>query len=344
MAYTTINKSTDYFNTILYTGTGNTGQGQTGVGFQPDMTWIKCRSHAQSHMVQDAVRGATKQIFPNTNGAETSWTNGLTSFDSDGFTVAGSDEGGASSKTYVAWNWKANGAGSANTDGSINTTSTSVNTTAGFSISKYTGTGSNATVGHGLGKVPKVIIFKKLNSADNWFNYHEPLGNTKRLLLSTNDAEATSAGYFNSTTPTSSVFSLGTNGGNNQSGDDYVAYCWSEIYGFSKFGSYLGNGNADGSFIYTGFKPAMVIIKLYSTGSENWRIFDNKRIGYNPNNYKLYPSLNNTEGTSDLIDLYSNGFKPRSTSVEFNGSGNGYIYMAFGQSLVGSNNVPCTAR
>ncbi len=344
MAYTTINKSTDYFNTILYTGTGNTGQGQTGVGFQPDMTWIKCRSHAQSHMVQDAVRGATKQIFPNTNGAETSWTNGLTSFDSDGFTVAGSDEGGASSKTYVAWNWKANGAGSANTDGSINTTSTSVNTTAGFSISKYTGTGSNATVGHGLGKVPKVIIFKKLNSSDNWFNYHEPLGNTKRLLLSTNDAEATSAGYFNSTTPTSSVFSLGTNGGNNQSGDDYVAYCWSEIYGFSKFGSYLGNGNADGSFIYTGFKPAMVIIKLYSTGSENWRIFDNKRIGYNPNNYKLYPSLNNTEGTSDLIDLYSNGFKPRSTSVEFNGSGNGYIYMAFGQSLVGSNNVPCTAR
>ena len=344
MAYTTINKSTDYFNTILYTGTGNTGQGQTGVGFQPDMTWIKCRSHAQSHMVQDAVRGATKQIFPNTNGAETSWTNGLTSFDSDGFTVAGSDEGGASSKTYVAWNWKANGAGSANTDGSINTTSTSVNTTAGFSISKYTGTGSNATVGHGLGKVPKVIIFKKLNSSDNWFNYHEPLGNTKRLLLSTNDAEATSAGYFNSTTPTSSVFSLGTNGGNNQSGDDYVAYCWSEIYGFSKFGSYLGNGNADGSFIYTGFNPAMVIIKLYSTGSENWRIFDNKRIGYNPNNYKLYPSLNNTEGTSDLIDLYSNGFKPRSTSVEFNGSGNGYIYMAFGQSLVGSNNVPCTAR
>ena len=344
MAYTTINKSTDYFNTKLYTGTGATGQGQTGVGFQPDMTWIKCRSHAQSHMVQDAVRGATKQIFPNTNGAETSWTNGLTSFDSDGFTVAGSDEGGASSKTYVAWNWKANGAGSANTDGSINTTSTSVNTTAGFSISKYTGTGSNATVGHGLGKVPKVIIFKKLNSSDNWFNYHEPLGNTKRLLLSTNDAEATSAGYFNSTTPTSSVFSLGTNGGNNQSGDDYVAYCWSEIYGFSKFGSYLGNGNADGSFIYTGFKPAMVIIKLYSTGSENWRIFDNKRIGYNPNNYKLYPSLNNTEGTSDLIDLYSNGFKPRSTSVEFNGSGNGYIYMAFGQSLVGSNNVPCTAR
>ena len=344
MAYTTINKSTDYFNTILYTGTGNTGQGQTGVGFQPDMTWIKCRSHAQSHMVQDAVRGATKQIFPNTNGAETSWTNGLTSFDSDGFTVAGSDEGGASSKTYVAWNWKANGAGSANTDGSINTTSTSVNTTAGFSISKYTGTGSNATVGHGLGKVPKVIIFKKLNSSDNWFNYHEPLGNTKRLLLSTNDAEATSAGYFNSTTPTSSVFSLGTNGGNNQSGDDYVAYCWSEIYGFSKFGSYLGNGNADGSFIYTGFKPAMVIIKLYSTGSENWRIFDNKRIGYNPNNYKLYPSLNNTEGTSDLIDLYSNGFKPRTTSIESNGSGNGYIYMAFGQSLVGSNNVPCTAR
>ena len=344
MAYTTINKSTDYFNTILYTGTGNTGQGQTGVGFQPDMTWIKCRSHAQSHMVQDAVRGATKQIFPKTNGADKSWTNGLTSFDSDGFTVAGSDEGGASSKTYVAWNWKANGAGSANTDGSINTTSTSVNNTSGFSISKYTGTGSNATVGHGLGKVPKVIIFKKLNSSDNWFNYHEPLGNTKRLLLSTNDAEATSAGYFNSTTPTSSVFSLGTNGGNNQSGDDYVAYCWSEIYGFSKFGSYLGNGNADGSFIYTGFKPAMVIIKLYSTGSENWRIFDNKRIGYNPNNYKLYPSLNNTEGTSDLIDLYSNGFKPRSTSVEFNGSGNGYIYMAFGQSLVGSNNVPFTAR
>tara|TARA_B100001250_G_C19797924_1_gene789661 strand:+ start:1458 stop:2492 length:1035 start_codon:yes stop_codon:yes gene_type:complete len=344
MAYTTINKSTDYFNTILYTGTGNTGQGQTGVGFQPDMTWIKCRSHAQSHMVQDAVRGATKQIFPNTNGAETSWTNGLTSFDSDGFTVAGSDEGGASSKTYVAWNWKANGAGSANTDGAISST-VSVNTTAGISLTKYTGGGAASTVGHGLGVAPKVVLIKDLTSANDWRMYHESLGNQSQVSLSQNSAaDSGNTAMWNSTSPTSTVFSIGTHGNVSTNNSNYMAYCFAEKKGFSKFGSYTGNGDADGSFIYTGFKPAMVIIKLYSTGSENWRIFDNKRIGYNPNNYKLYPSLNNTEGTSDLIDLYSNGFKPRTTSIESNGSGNGYIYMAFGQSLVGSNNVPCTAR
>jgi len=343
MAYISFQPSA-HFNTKLWTGTGSENA-ITGVGFQPDWVWIKNRAAAEQNKLYDAVRGVTKNIYSNLTNPEGTDAQSLKSFDSDGFTLGTEAAINGNGQNIVGWNWKANGAGSANTDGTINTTSTSANTTAGISIITYTGTGSNATIGHGLGAAPKAVIIKKTNATADWVIGQEGLGGWNYVLNFTNSARADQSAQFQSTAPSSSVITLGTDGQVNASGDNYVCYAFAEKKGFSKFGSYTGNGNADGAFVYTGFKPAMVIIKLYSTGSENWRMFDNKRIGYNPNNYKLYPSLNSVEGTSDLIDLYSNGFKPRTTSIESNGSGNGYNYMAFAEEpLVASNGTPATAR
>ena len=342
MAYSTINKSTDYFNTKLYTGNGS-ARSITGVGFQPDWCWFKNRSTTNGHSIFDAVRGATKNIISNSNGAESTSSNGLTAFASDGFSVGTDGDVNGNGNNIVSWNWKANGQGSSNTDGSINTTYTSVNTTAGFSISKYVGTGSNATVGHGLGVAPKVVITKNLDTADNWIVYHESIGNTKGAFLNLTNAPGTSSAYWNNTTPTSSVFSVGTEVPMNKSGDDIIAYCFAEKTGYSKFGSYVGNGNADGTFVYTGFKPAFLMVKRTDT-ADTWIMYDNKRIGYNPNNYFLQANSNAAESSSDRFDLLSNGFKPRYDWTPINASGGTYIYMAFGQSIVGSNNIPATAR
>ncbi len=342
MAYSTINKSTDYFNTKLYTGNGS-ARSITGVGFQPDWCWFKNRSTTNGHSIFDAVRGATKNIISNSNGAESTSSNGLTAFASDGFSVGTDGDVNGNGNNIVSWNWKANGQGSSNTDGSINTTYTSVNTTAGFSISKYVGTGSNATVGHGLGVAPKVVITKNLDTADNWTVYHESLGNTKGAFLNLTNTPGTSSAYWNNTTPTSSVFSVGTEVPMNKSGDDIIAYCFAEKTGYSKFGSYVGNGNADGTFVYTGFKPAFLMVKRTDT-ADTWIMYDNKRIGYNPNNYFLQANSNAAESSSDRFDLLSNGFKPRYDWTPINASGGTYIYMAFGQSIVGSNNIPATAR
>ena len=338
----------DYFNTKLYTGNGSTNA-ITGVGFQPDWVWVKNRTDASTnHLVTDAVRAATKCLFPNLTNAEVTEANALQSFNSDGFTLGSDSSVNTNTKNWVSWNWRANGAGSSNTDGSI-TSTVSANTTSGFSIVQYTGNStSGATVGHGLGVAPKAIILKSSTHAERWVVGHDGMDSSSPwnyfMHLEASDARRTNSNRWNNTAPTSSVFTLGNEDQVNGA-KTFIAYCFAEKTGFSKFGEYTGNGNADGSFIYTGFKPAFVIIKLYSTGAENWRMFDNKRIGYNPNNYKLYPSLTSAEGTSDLIDLYSNGFKPRSTSVEFNGSGNGYIYMAFAEHpLVSSNGVPAVAR
>jgi hypothetical protein len=351
MAYTTINKSTDYFNTKLYTGNGGT-QSITGVGFQPDWVWGKERTSTSSHFVFDAVRGATKNIHTNTNAAETtpSPDGGLTSFDSDGFSTSSWGAINESGQTYASWNWKAGGGqGSSNTDGSINTTYTSANTTAGFSISTYTGTGSNATVGHGLGSVPKMIIVKRTNATDVWRVYHSSIGATKHLVLNTTAAEATGSNVWNDTAPTSSVFSISTDSAVNASGATYVAYCFAEKTGYSKFGTYTGNNNADGTFVYTGFKPSFIMIKSSSAGGDNaysWSMFDNKRSSYNIERAMLKANLSDAEYTSGSnadIDILSNGFKLRASPNETNGS-NTYIYMAFGQSIVGSNNVPAVAR
>ena len=344
MAYTTINKSTDYFNTKLYTGNGGT-QAVTGVGFQPDWVWLKSRSDAYSHQLFDAVRGTTKLLTSEATDAEQT-ISGVTAFGTDGFTV-GSDAGSnGNTKTYVSWNWKAGtGQGSSNTDGSINTTYTSVNTTAGFSICKWTGTGSAGTIGHGLGAVPKMIIIKDLSNTRDWFVYHASIGNNKRLKLNDNVAEGAST-VFNNTTPTSSVFSIDGSVYVNNSGSNYIAYCFSEVTGYSKFGSYTGNGNADGTFVYTGFKPAFVLTKYATSTSGWWQILDNKRDVYNPNSHALFTNVSDSEYnlSNYHTDYLSNGFKLRNTQAGGNTSGGTYIYMAFGQSLVGSNNVPCTAR
>jgi hypothetical protein len=347
MAYSTINKSTDYFNTKLYTGNGSTNA-ITGVGFEPSFTWIKNRSNTSSHNVFDAVRGATKAIFTNATDAEYTDASRLSAFNSDGFTINGdtSNQTNANGSNFVSWNWKANGAGSSNTDGSI-TSTVSVNTTAGFSIVKYTGTNSNSTIGHGLGAVPKMIIVKNTGSSYEWCVYHDALAANENLYLNTTAAAAQSdvGDVWNSTAPTSTTFGVGGNKiYTNYQSENYIAYCFAEKKGYSKFGSVNGNGNADGPFVYTGFAPSFVLYKKYN-GLGDWYFVDNKRPGYNDNDKRLYANTNQAEETYDLINFYSNGFKlTNSTHTYTNDSAGTYLYMAFGQSLVGSNNVPCTAR
>ena len=349
MAYTTINKPSLYFNTKLYTGNGSSGHSITGVGFQPDWVWIKNRQQSYSHFLTDAVRGVTKEIYSDSNGAEYTRSNGLTAFGTDGFTVGDNNGHNQSGNNLVAWNWKAGtGQGSANNDGSINTTYTSVNTTAGFSISKYTGTGANATVGHGLGVAPQMIIVKNLaGSSDNWAVYHEKLGANNWLKLNTSDATATDTTIWNNTAPTSTVFSVGTYTNNNGNGNDIIAYCFAEKTGYSKFGSYKGNGNSDGAFVNTGFKPAFIMIKK-SSGTENWSMYDTKRnVNGTTNTLPLIADDNGAESsfTGKNMDILSNGVKMRTSNGELNASGDTYIYMAFAEEpVVASNNTAATAR
>ena len=345
MAYTTINKSGDYFNTKLFTGNGGT-QSITGVGFQPDWVWLKSRSVADSPILFDAVRGVTKRLMTNSTGAESTEAQEVQSFDSDGFTVGSSDNANRSGATMVGWNWKAGGAGSSNSDGSV-TSTVSVSTTSGFSIVKYTGTGSaGATIGHGLGAVPAQIVVKGINRAESWEVYNQNLepSNASYMRWDSTQASAGSA-YWNSTSPTSSVFTLNSAGGVNATGIEYVAYCFAEIKGYSKFGDYKGNGNADGPFIYTGFKPAYVMIRNRANGSDDWQIFDNKRANtFNPADKILQTNLSDAEGTS-AIDLLSNGFKIRASSGFMNRNGEDLIYMSFAEApLVGTNNVTAKAR
>ncbi len=344
MAYTTINKSTDYFNTKLYTGTGSSNA-LTGVGFQPDWVWIKNRTQ-YSHQLYDVIRGVTKKIFSNNTDAEDTDAQGLTAFGTDGFTVGTNVGVNANSENHVAWSWKAGGTGSANSDGSISST-VSANTTAGFSIVKWTGTGSNATVGHGLGSAPKFIIVKNYSRAGENWRVGILTGATSftgSLQLDNTGAYGTASNIWNDTAPTSSVFSVGTAQSTNYSGDNLIAYCFAEKTGFSKFGSYTGNADADGPFVFTGFKPAFVLVKN-SNKVHNWFLSDSKRLGYNAANHLQKPNLNGADDTGHAMDFLSNGFKVRGSSENFNGSGDAIIYMAFAEApLVGSNNVPCTAR
>jgi hypothetical protein len=342
MAYTTINKGSSYFNTKLYTGTGSSNS-LTGVGFKPDWVWFKNRSTTNSHSLFDILRGVTKNLVTNSSAAESTNAQGLTSFNSDGFTVGNDADVNGSSNNMVAWNWLASNTTVSNTAGTI-TSTVSANTTAGFSIVSYTGNGSaGATVGHGLGAVPKMIIIKNRDDTDNWEIYHASLGATKYMQF-TNAAAATNINRWNDTAPTSSVFSLGTEAGVNQSTEDFIAYCFAEVKGYSKFGSYTGNGSADGTFVYTGFKPAFVINKRTNAIS-NWVMLDNKRPGFNNTNKTLYPNQNYGEDTGNArgIDIFSNGFK-FTGSDEGNESGAAQIYMAFAENpFVTSGGIPVTA-
>ena len=343
MAYSSIVKPSVYFNTKLYTGNGGTNA-ITGVGFQPDFNWLKNRSNTGEHILVDAVRGMYNIRSNSTTAQSANGSSHQQSLDSDGFTVAGTGaNSNANGNTFASWNWKANGAGSANTDGSI-TSTVSANTTSGFSIVSYTGGGASATIGHGLGVAPKVIMIKCTDSTDKWIVYHNSIGNTKYLVLNNTDAQTTDSAHFNNTSPTNSVFSVGTSGATSGNGQHFIAYCFAEKTGYSKFGSYVGNDVADGTFVYCGFKPAFVMLKKSSQTSD-WLICDSKRNTSNVVNKKLFPNTNGTEDSYDVSDFVSNGFKIRTTSGAINASGQTYIYMAFAEApLVGTNNVPCTAR
>jgi hypothetical protein len=345
-----IDKPSDYFNTKLYTGTGSS-LANTGVGFQPDLTWIKGRSGATEHVLTDSVRGVTKELSSNDTGAEETVAQGLTAFGSDGFTVGTDGSYNTSSATYASWNFKAGTSftndASATGIGDIDS-SGSANTTSGFSIVKWSGTSATGTIGHGLGSVPKTVWVKSLANAEGIYTYWQPLGNDKQLLMSSNSAQGTTT-LWNSTTPTSSVFSVINHSAVNGSGD-YIAYCFAEKQGYSKFGSYTGNNNANGPFVYTGFKPAFIMMKSTSTGGDNaysWSMFDNKRSSYNIKRAMLKANLSDAEYTSGSnadVDILSNGFKMRSSPNETNGA-NTYIYMAFAeQPFVTSTGVPATAR
>ena len=349
-----INKPSDYFNTVTYTGNGGT-QSVTGVGFQPNWCWIKSRSNpgVYGHETYDVIRGVRNNLSTNSADAEfTIPTTGFESFDSDGFTVQLSDNYGRgineNNQLQVAWNWLAGGTASSNTDGSI-TSQVSANTTSGFSIVSYTGNGTGgATVGHGI-DTPKMIIVKNRDDTDSWEIYHASLGETKYLQFTT-AAAGTNTNRWNDTAPTSSVFSLGTEAGVNQSGENFIAYCFAEKKGFSKFGSYTGNGSAtNNSYVYTGFKPAFVLIKR-TNGLGNWWLADNKRndvVGGNDIQRVLFPNLSNAEATDSAgyFDFFSNGFRVLSSSSELGGSGDSYIYMAFAENpFVSSTGTPVTAR
>jgi hypothetical protein len=317
----------------LYTGNGST-QTISGLNFSPDLVWIKARSAAYDHQIGDTVRGVTNILHSNLTAAE-STLNTITGTSSDGFTVSAASFIGtnANGQTFAAWTWDAGTSTVTNTQGSISS-QVRANASAGFSIVTYTGTGANATVGHGLGVAPGLIIVKQRSTASsngNWAVQHQSLGATKNIILnSTAAADGPDAGYWNSTSPTSSVFSVGTYEVTNRSTATYVAYCFAPVAGYSSFGSYTGNGSTDGPFVYTGFRPAFVLTKK-TNGGAFWMTIDSKRDSYNVASQQLYPNASNAEGSGAVVDFLSNGFKARSTSNEINAPGATYIYAAFAE-------------
>jgi hypothetical protein len=324
-------KGSDYFNPVLYTGTGST-RTVTGVGFQPDLILFKERSEPRDPVIFDAVRGAGQYLFTNTNDAEDTATTMMSAFTSDGFTVGASSYTNANTQTYVAWNWNAGGSNATNTSGTI-TSTVRANTTAGFSIVTYTGNGTNgATVGHGLGVTPSMMIFKKRSSTGNWIvvpGNSTLLGGSYYLQLNTTSAIISNSDMYTSY-PGTGVFYLSTNTDINASGSTYVAYCFAPISGFSAFGSYTGNSSTDGPFVYTGFRPEFVMIKGSSVIT-NWTIVDAARNTSNVTTLNLRTNSAAAETTDIDFDLLSNGFKLRGSGSGGNNSGSTYIYMAFAE-------------
>jgi len=308
----------------------------TGVGFQPDFVWIKGRSGATDHGLYDAVRGVQKQIESNTITAETTETTGLTAFNTDGFTVGALAQLNTSSATYVAWNWKANGAGSTNTAGTI-TSTVSANTTAGFSVLTYNPGNTSGTIGHGLNVAPQFIIVRsRTNSGgDPWGVYHVSLGNTKYLRLNTTDAEATLSTVWNNTSPTSTVVSIGTSDIVSSADTSFIMYCFAPVAGYSAFGSYTGNGSTDGPFVYLGFRPRYIMIKKSSAASSTygWQLFDTARSPYNVTYLPgLWADSSVAEsGSAYGLDILSNGFKIRLDDTNNNANGQTMIYAAFAE-------------
>ena len=320
----------EHFNTVLWSGDNSSSRAIT-TGIAPDFVWYKDRTGTEQQSLYDSIRGAQTRLTSNSNAAETNRINGLQSFDSTGFTVGSDQECNLSGRNYVGWNWKAGGTASSNTDGTI-TSTVSANTTAGFSIVSYTGTGANATVGHGLSQRPDMFIVKNRSaSARSWVIWAESFSGSQAIEFDTSGV-VTSTTSWNSSLPTSTVINLGTRVGTNESGQTFIAYCFHSVEGYSKIGSYTGNGSSDGAFVYTGFRPAFVMFKQ-TNYAYDWSIIDNKINPYNVADTKLSPHNTNAELTNvaNEIDFVSNGFKCRNSHVMLNGSYN-YVYLAFAES------------
>jgi len=331
-AFTTINDPSAYFKVQLYTGDGSTPSitfDDTDTDMQPDLVWIKNRDQLDSHCLFDAVRGVTEVLHSDANTAEVTDADSLTSFDSDGFALGADVKVNTNTEKYVAWCWKESA-------------------TAGLDIVSYAGNGTDDTdISHTLSATPNLIMVKNRDAADSWQVYHSAntsAPETDYLVLDTNVATADAADRWSDEAPTSSVFTLGDGAEVNTNTENYIAYCFAEKQGFSKFGSYTGNGNADGAFIYTGFRPAFVLTKVYST-TEEWTLMDNKRPGYNNINLALMPNTTSGDSEATIIDFFSNGFKFRDTATTINADGATYVYAAFAEApFVNSNGVPCNAR
>ena len=348
MAYTTIDDGSAHFQTALWTGDGNSTQAITNNGnsnLQPDLVWLKRRNGTENHTLADTTRGVTKRISSNTTGAED--TNGIASVQSDGFTVSSSYNGNANGSTYVGWQWKANGGTTASNSNGTITSTVQANTAAGFSIISYTGNGSDgATIGHGLNATPEVFFPKCLSTTTNWEMYFFPPGGTKQYgYLNLTNGFST----WSHTAPTTTTIGLSGSGDSNGNGRTMIGYAFHSVKGYSKIGTYIGNGSTSGNFINTGFKPAFVLTKQTTTASDTyqWGIRDSVRTPANPANKALYPNGNNAENDHGTNNMYfnSNGFMPSTANSHTNGNGMGYFYMAFAESpFVSSAGVPTTAR
>ena len=355
MAYTNIDDPSAYFQTAIYSGSNSdltvTNDGNSDL--KPDLLWIKQRSSTENHMLVDSTRGVTKYLSTDSAAAEATVTSRVASLDTDGFTLNGaSNPVNASGATYVGWQWKANGGTtSSNTDGDL-TSTVQFNSTAGFSIVTYTGKDpiEPLQVGHGMGEAPDVIIIKNRSSGRLWPVYHKdltsPAANRYLILNGSTYGELANSTLWGNVAPSSTIISTGENAGVNQPNENLVAYCWKKRQGFSKFGKYVGNGNANGAFVYLGFKPAFLMLKNITNGGHNWHLMDTK---INPTGnlirQNLAPSANIAEQAYDICDFLSNGFKFRGTNGAWNGNGESYIYMAFAENpFTTSTGVPTTAR
>ena len=354
MAYTTIDDPSAHFQANAYSG-ASTQQTITNGGhsdLQPDLLWVKRRDSAYPHMLFDSSRGVNSSLSADATDAEDTTTTYLASFNSDGFTTGTDSALADSGRTFVAWQWKANG-GTRSTfteSGDNPAGGYQANTTAGFSIIDYTGTGATGTIAHGLGAKPDFWVIKNRGGGGwSWYAYHgsnTSAPETELLYMNNTDATLDTDAVWNDTAPTSSVFTVNTNGGVNDDDNTYICYLFTSIQGYSKFGSYTGNGNADGAFVYTGFKPALIMQKRTNSATDaHWHMFDVKRNTYNPRNTRLEANNNFGDSTGDGADFLSNGFKWTNNDVRYNGDGDTYIYMAFAENpFVTSTGIPATAR
>jgi hypothetical protein len=332
----TISNGANYNAATLYTGTGanqTIANTNNTFSFQPDFVWLKCIATSRVHGLFDSVRGISRALNSNnTNAEDYDTTNGVQAFNSNGFSIGSVATYNASGEAYVGWNWKGGGTAVSNTSGTI-TSSVSANTTAGFSVVTYTGNGtSGATIGHGLGATPSLVIVKRRDggSGYSWYVQHVSVGATKALFLDSSNAPATSANYWNNTAPTSTVFSVGNDTSLNASAGTFVSYCFVAISGYSAFGSYTGNGSTDGPFLYLGFRPRFVMCKRTDT-SGNWMMIDSSRSPYNLCVGAVFANVANAQDSTSPYDFVANGYKIRSTTTEANTSSGTYIYMAFAE-------------